>query len=82
MIVAAFQCLCVWLTEHPDMLDEKVGHLSLDWIPNQIVKVKGFSRWPYAVWTVGWGKVLVFSCVHTCTCFLPGTDSADSSYFE
>lgn len=24
MIVAAFQCLCVWLTEHPDMLDEKV----------------------------------------------------------
>nr|XP_028590645.1 ral GTPase-activating protein subunit beta isoform X1 [Podarcis muralis]XP_028590647.1 ral GTPase-activating protein subunit beta isoform X1 [Podarcis muralis] len=23
MIVAAFQCLCVWLTEHPDMLDEK-----------------------------------------------------------
>ncbi|CAB1329554.1 unnamed protein product, partial [Coregonus sp. 'balchen'] len=22
MIVAAFQCLCVWLTEHPDMLDE------------------------------------------------------------
>lgn len=25
MIVAAFQFLCVWLTEHPDMLDEKVG---------------------------------------------------------
>lgn len=25
MIVAAFQCLCVWLTEHPDMLDEKVS---------------------------------------------------------
>lgn len=24
MIVAAFQCLCVWLTEHPDMLNEKV----------------------------------------------------------
>lgn len=24
MIVAAFQFLCVWLTEHPDMLDEKV----------------------------------------------------------
>lgn len=24
MIVAAFQCLCVWLTEHPDLLDEKV----------------------------------------------------------
>ncbi|KAI1890432.1 hypothetical protein AGOR_G00153650 [Albula goreensis] len=23
MIVAAFQCLCVWLTEHPDMLNEK-----------------------------------------------------------
>uniref|UniRef100_G1KFS0 Ral GTPase-activating protein subunit beta n=1 Tax=Anolis carolinensis TaxID=28377 RepID=G1KFS0_ANOCA len=23
MIVAAFQCLCAWLTEHPDMLDEK-----------------------------------------------------------
>ncbi|XP_023691037.1 ral GTPase-activating protein subunit beta isoform X10 [Paramormyrops kingsleyae] len=23
MIVAAFQCLCTWLTEHPDMLDEK-----------------------------------------------------------
>ncbi|XP_072571548.1 ral GTPase-activating protein subunit beta isoform X4 [Paramormyrops kingsleyae] len=23
MIVAAFQCLCVWLTEHPDLLDEK-----------------------------------------------------------
>uniref|UniRef100_A0A8C3Q0F9 Ral GTPase-activating protein subunit beta n=1 Tax=Chrysolophus pictus TaxID=9089 RepID=A0A8C3Q0F9_CHRPC len=23
VIVAAFQCLCVWLTEHPDMLDEK-----------------------------------------------------------
>ncbi|XP_027897478.1 ral GTPase-activating protein subunit beta isoform X4 [Xiphophorus couchianus] len=23
MIVAAFQFLCVWLTEHPDMLDEK-----------------------------------------------------------
>uniref|UniRef100_A0A8C4YA02 Ral GTPase-activating protein subunit beta n=1 Tax=Gopherus evgoodei TaxID=1825980 RepID=A0A8C4YA02_9SAUR len=23
MIVAAFQCLCVWLTEHPDMMDEK-----------------------------------------------------------
>uniref|UniRef100_A0AAY5KQ07 Ral GTPase-activating protein subunit beta n=1 Tax=Esox lucius TaxID=8010 RepID=A0AAY5KQ07_ESOLU len=23
MIVAAFQCLCVWLTEHPNMLDEK-----------------------------------------------------------
>uniref|UniRef100_A0A8C6Y6C1 Ral GTPase-activating protein subunit beta n=1 Tax=Naja naja TaxID=35670 RepID=A0A8C6Y6C1_NAJNA len=23
MIVAAFQCLCVWLTEHPDILDEK-----------------------------------------------------------
>ncbi|XP_062315849.1 ral GTPase-activating protein subunit beta isoform X3 [Osmerus eperlanus] len=23
MILAAFQCLCVWLTEHPDMLDEK-----------------------------------------------------------
>lgn len=29
MIVAAFQFLCVWLTEHPDMLDEKVG-LSLN----------------------------------------------------
>lgn len=26
MIVAAFQFLCVWLTEHPDMLDEKVHH--------------------------------------------------------
>lgn len=25
MIVAAFQFLCVWLTEHPDMLDEKVS---------------------------------------------------------
>lgn len=25
MIVAAFQFLCVWLTEHPDMLDEKAG---------------------------------------------------------
>lgn len=24
MIVAAFQFLCVWITEHPDMLDEKV----------------------------------------------------------
>lgn len=24
MIVAAFHCLCVWLTEHPDMLNEKV----------------------------------------------------------
>lgn len=24
MIVAAFQFLCVWLTEHPGMLDEKV----------------------------------------------------------
>uniref|UniRef100_A0A8C2BHE7 Ral GTPase-activating protein subunit beta n=1 Tax=Cyprinus carpio TaxID=7962 RepID=A0A8C2BHE7_CYPCA len=23
MIVAAFHCLCVWLTEHPDMLNEK-----------------------------------------------------------
>ncbi|XP_062853545.1 ral GTPase-activating protein subunit beta isoform X2 [Trichomycterus rosablanca] len=23
MIVAAFQCLCMWLTEHPDMLNEK-----------------------------------------------------------
>ncbi|XP_061428137.1 ral GTPase-activating protein subunit beta isoform X2 [Lethenteron reissneri] len=23
MIVAAFQCLCVWLTEHPELLDEK-----------------------------------------------------------
>ncbi|XP_078410946.1 ral GTPase-activating protein subunit beta isoform X4 [Cetorhinus maximus] len=23
MIVAAFQCLCAWLTEHPDMLNEK-----------------------------------------------------------
>ncbi|XP_045079592.1 ral GTPase-activating protein subunit beta-like isoform X8 [Coregonus clupeaformis] len=23
MIVAAFQCLCVWLIEHPDMLNEK-----------------------------------------------------------
>ncbi|KAI1897030.1 hypothetical protein AGOR_G00078920 [Albula goreensis] len=23
MIVAAFQCLCVWLTEHPNMLEEK-----------------------------------------------------------
>ncbi|XP_046880746.1 LOW QUALITY PROTEIN: ral GTPase-activating protein subunit beta-like [Hypomesus transpacificus] len=23
MILAAFQCLCVWLTEHPDMLDQK-----------------------------------------------------------
>ncbi|KAJ7999572.1 hypothetical protein DPEC_G00195810 [Dallia pectoralis] len=23
MILAAFQCLCVWLTEHPDMLNEK-----------------------------------------------------------
>ncbi|KAM7150626.1 ral GTPase-activating protein subunit beta isoform 3-T3 [Macrochelys suwanniensis] len=23
MIVAAFQCLCVWLTEHPNMMDEK-----------------------------------------------------------
>ncbi|XP_063064371.1 ral GTPase-activating protein subunit beta-like [Engraulis encrasicolus] len=23
MIVAAFQCLCVWLTEHPDLLDNK-----------------------------------------------------------
>ncbi|XP_040294146.1 ral GTPase-activating protein subunit beta isoform X5 [Bufo bufo] len=23
MIVAAFQCLCIWLTEHPDMLNEK-----------------------------------------------------------
>ncbi|XP_043946127.1 ral GTPase-activating protein subunit beta isoform X2 [Protopterus annectens] len=23
MIVAAFQCLCVWLTEHPNMLNEK-----------------------------------------------------------
>lgn len=29
MIVAAFQCLCVWLTEHPDMLDEKVSLLDL-----------------------------------------------------
>lgn len=29
MIVAAFQCLCVWLTEHPDMLDEKVSLFSL-----------------------------------------------------
>lgn len=29
MIVAAFQCLCVWLTEHPDMLDEKVSLLHL-----------------------------------------------------
>lgn len=28
MIVAAFQFLCVWLTEHPDMLDEKVAFLS------------------------------------------------------
>lgn len=28
MIVAAFQFLCVWLTEHPDMLDEKVGRSS------------------------------------------------------
>lgn len=27
MIVAAFQFLCVWLTEHPDMLDEKVTHI-------------------------------------------------------
>lgn len=25
MIVAAFHCLCVWLTEHPDMLNEKVS---------------------------------------------------------
>lgn len=25
MIVAAFQFLCVWLTEHPDMLDEKAS---------------------------------------------------------
>ena len=24
MIVAAFQCLCVWLTEHPDLLENKV----------------------------------------------------------
>ncbi|XP_041953409.1 ral GTPase-activating protein subunit beta-like isoform X2 [Alosa sapidissima] len=23
MIVAAFQCMCVWLTEHPDLLDNK-----------------------------------------------------------
>lgn len=30
MIVAAFQCLCVWLTEHPDMLDEKVSLFSLE----------------------------------------------------
>lgn len=29
MIVAAFQFLCVWLTEHPDMLDEKVFALRL-----------------------------------------------------
>ena len=29
MIVAAFQCLCVWLTEHPDMLDEKVSLLGI-----------------------------------------------------
>lgn len=28
MIVAAFQFLCVWLTEHPDMLDEKVTEFS------------------------------------------------------
>ncbi len=27
MIVAAFHCLCVWLTEHPDMLNEKVHQL-------------------------------------------------------
>lgn len=32
MIVAAFQCLCVWLTEHPDMLNEKVHS------PNQAVE--------------------------------------------
>lgn len=31
MIVAAFQFLCVWLTEHPDMLDEKV-RLSLKYV--------------------------------------------------
>lgn len=31
MIVAAFQFLCVWLTEHPDMLDEKVG-LTSKWV--------------------------------------------------
>lgn len=43
MIVAAFQCLCVWLTEHPDMLDEKVrvshGHIwsaasEMPFVPN------------------------------------------------
>ncbi|MBN3322621.1 RLGPB protein, partial [Atractosteus spatula] len=29
MIVAAFQCLCVWLTEHPDMLNEKAYVITL-----------------------------------------------------
>lgn len=35
MIVAAFQFLCVWLTEHPDMLDEKV-RLNLNFPPNVV----------------------------------------------
>lgn len=31
MIVAAFHCLCVWLTEHPDMLNEKVSFTLPQW---------------------------------------------------
>ena len=42
MIVAAFQFLCVWLTEHPDMLDEKVGFKSYNLNFPQIVKKEGY----------------------------------------
>lgn len=48
MIVAAFQCLCVWLTEHPDMLDEKVrvsGAYILS-TPN----CNAFRAWPACSW--------------------------------
>lgn len=40
MIVAAFQFLCVWLTEHPDMLDEKVGFRSYNFNFSHIVMKK------------------------------------------
>lgn len=41
MIVAAFQFLCVWLTEHPDMLDEKVSLKSEFKILGYAVRLEG-----------------------------------------
>lgn len=39
MIVAAFQFLCVWLTEHPDMLDEKVSSLDTLYYLNTFILI-------------------------------------------